>query len=71
MGETITVMRSLLPSHIVFNGSVGSMTGKNAMTTKVGEKALFIHEQANRISRPHHIGGHCNLVWRGGSFAFS
>ncbi len=69
MVDTIKVMRSLLPSHVVFNGSVGALTGKNAMTAKVGEKVLFIHAQANRDSRPHLIGGHGDLVWRGGSFA--
>jgi nitrite reductase (NO-forming) len=68
MGETLTVMRTLIPSHVVFNGSVGSMTGDRAMTAKVGEKVLFIHAQANRDSRPHLIGGHGELVWRGGSF---
>lgn len=69
MGETLSVMRTLTPTHVVFNGSVGSMTGKNAMRAKVGEKVLFIHSQANRDSRPHLIGGHGELVWRGGSFA--
>jgi len=69
MGETIAVMRSLIPSHVVFNGSIGSMTGEDALTSKVGEKVLFIHAQANRDSRPHLIGGHGDLVWRGGSFA--
>ena len=29
---------------------------------------LFIHSQANRDSRPHLIGGHGDLVWRGSSF---
>jgi nitrite reductase (NO-forming) len=29
---------------------------------------LYIHSQANRDSRPHLIGGHADLVWRGGSF---
>ena len=69
MGETIAVMRSLIPSHVVFNGSIGSLTGEDALTSKVGEKVLFIHAQANRDSRPHLIGGHGDLVWRGGSFA--
>jgi len=69
MGETLAVMRTLIPSHVVFNGSAGSMTGKNAMKATVGEKVLFIHAQANRDSRPHLIGGHGDLVWRGGSFA--
>ncbi len=69
MGETLDVMRGLTPSHIVFNGKVNSTTGENALHAKVGEKVLFIHAQANRDSRPHLIGGHGDLVWRGGSFA--
>jgi len=69
MGDTIQMMKKLLPSHVVFNGSVGALTGKNAMTAKVGEKVLFLHSQANRDSRPHLIGGHADLVWNGGSFS--
>ena len=69
MGDTIQMMKKLLPSHVVFNGSVGALTGKNSMTAKVGEKVLFLHSQANRDSRPHLIGGHADLVWNGGSFS--
>lgn len=69
MGATLEVMRTLTPTHVVFNGRVGSMTGANAMRAKVGEKVLFIHSQANRDTRPHLIGGHGELVWRGGSFS--
>ena len=39
------------------------------MRAKVGEKVLFLHSQANRDSRPHLIGGHADLVWKGGSFS--
>src|SRR6185295_1463704 len=35
--DTTEVMRRLIPTHVVFNGRVGSLTGKNAMTAKVGE----------------------------------
>ena len=35
--DTIEVMRKLIPTHVVFNGKVGALTGKNAMTAKVGE----------------------------------
>lgn len=42
IGETLSVMRTLTPTHVVFNGSVGSMTGKYSMRAKVGEKILFI-----------------------------
>ncbi len=69
MGETIQVMQGLIPTHIVFNGRVGALTGENALTASVGEKVLFIHSQANRDSRPHLIGGHGDLVWTFGSFA--
>ena len=68
MPETLDVMRALTPSHVVFNGAVGALTGGNALTAAVGEKILFIHSQANRDSRPHLIGGHADLVWPGGSF---
>jgi len=67
--ETLNVMKSLVPSHLLFNGLAGALTGKNALTAKVGEKVLFIHSQANRDSRPHLIGGHADLVWQGGSFS--
>ena len=63
------VMKTPTPTHVVFNGAVGALTGENALTAKVGETVLFIHAQANRDTRPHLIGGHGDLVWRGGSFA--
>lgn len=69
MADMLEVMKTLTPTHVVFNGSVGALTGDNALTASVGEKVLFIHSQANRDSRPHLIGGHGDLVWRGGSFA--
>ncbi len=68
-GDMLEVMKTLTPTHVVFNGAVGALTGDNALTAKVGEKVLFIHSQANRDSRPHLIGGHGDLVWQGGSFA--
>lgn len=68
MMDTLEVMKTLTPSHIVFNGSVGALTGANALKAKVGEKVLIIHSQANRDTRPHLIGGHGDLVWNGGSF---
>lgn len=67
--ETLELMKTLIPSHVVFNGSVGALTGENAMRAKVGERVLFIHSQANRDSRIHLIGGHGDLVWNGGSFS--
>ncbi len=69
MSDALDVMRTLIPTHVVFNGAQGALTGDNAMKAKVGEKVLFIHAQANRDSRPHLIGGHGDLVWEAGSFA--
>ncbi|HIF88870.1 MAG TPA: nitrite reductase, copper-containing [Candidatus Thioglobus autotrophicus] len=68
MGDTMKVMRGLIPTHLTFNGKVGALTGDNAMTASVGETVLFIHSQANRDSRVHLIGGHADLFWHGGSF---
>src|SRR4051812_21856013 len=67
--DTVEVMRKLIPSHVVFNGKAGALTGKNAMTAKVGENVLIVHSQANRDSRPHLIGGHGDNVWETGKFA--
>lgn len=67
--DDLKVMETLIPSHIVFNGKVGSLTGDNAMTAKVGETVLFIHSQANYDTRPHLIGGHGDFVWERGSFS--
>ena len=69
MSDTLAVMRTLTPTHVVFNGAVGALTGDNALQAKVGESVLIIHSQANRDTRPHLIGGHGDLVWNGGSFA--
>ena len=62
-------MRKLIPTHVVFNGKVGALTGKNALTSKVGETVLIVHSQANRDSRPHLIGGHGDYVWETGKFS--
>ncbi len=66
--KTIELMRQLVPSHVVFEGKVGALTGKNALQAKVGETVLIVHSQANRDSRPHLIGGHGDYVWDTGSF---
>ena len=68
-GDVFPIMRSLVPTHLVFNGKVGALTGDGAMKAAVGETVLFIHSQANRDSRPHLIGGHGDYVWENGSFA--
>lgn len=66
--EGLDVMRTLIPTHVVFNGKVGALTGDNAMKAKVGDNVLFIHAQANRDTRPHLIGGHGDYVWASGKF---
>ncbi|KZL22554.1 copper-containing nitrite reductase [Pseudovibrio sp. WM33] len=68
-GDVFPVMRTLTPTHVVFNGKVGALTGDNALKSAVGRTALFIHAQSNRDTRPHLIGGHGDYVWETGSFA--
>ncbi len=66
--DTLEVMKGLIPTHVVFNGKKGALTGDNAMKAKVGETVLLIHSSANRDSRPHLIGGHGDWVWETGKF---
>lgn len=66
--DTVEVMRKLIPTHVVFNGAKGALTGDNAMKAKVGETVLIVHSQANRDTRPHLIGGHGDHVWEQGKF---
>ncbi|WP_181701655.1 copper-containing nitrite reductase [Chthonobacter albigriseus] len=66
--DTVEVMKTLTPTHVVFNGAKGALTGENAMTANVGETVLFIHSTANRDTRPHLIGGHGDHVWERGKF---
>lgn len=68
-GDTVEVMRGLIPSHIVFNGKVGALMGDGALTANVGDNVMFIHSSANRDTRPHLIGGHGDYVWETGKFA--
>jgi nitrite reductase (NO-forming) len=67
--DLIKSMKTLHPSHLVFNGKTNALTGPNALQAKTGEKVLFITSQANRDTRMHLIGGHADLVWLGGSFS--
>ena len=67
-GDVLPVMRTLTPTHVVFNGKVGALSGDNALKSAVGRTALFIHAQSNRDTRPHLIGGHGDYVWETGSF---
>lgn len=66
--DTLAVMRGLIPTHVVFNGAVGALTGDRALKSKVGETVLMVHAQANRDTRPHLIGGHGDFVWEMGKF---
>jgi len=68
-GDLMEKLKTLTPTFEVFNGSVGALIGEHALKASVGEKVLFIHSQANRDTRIHLVGGHGDLVWRGGSFA--
>jgi nitrite reductase (NO-forming) len=68
MQPTLEVMETNEPSHVVFNGAVGALTGDGSLTANVGESVLFVHSQANRDTRPHLIGGHGDYVWATGSF---
>lgn len=67
-GDMLKVFQTLTPTHVIFNGVTGSLTGDNALVANVGDKVLFITSQANRDTRIHLIGGHADLVWLGGSF---
>lgn len=69
LSDCLDVMRTLTPTHVVFNGAAGALTGDKALKAKVGDNVLFIHAQANRDTRPHLIGGHGDYVWTTGSFA--
>ena len=66
--EDLEVMRSLAPTHIVFNGATGALQGDGALTANVGENVLIVNAQSNRQSYPHLIGGHGDYVWERGGF---
>ncbi len=66
--DYMETMATLIPSHIVFNGAVGALTGENSLKATVGDAVLIIHSQANYDTRPHLIGGHGDYVWASGSF---
>lgn len=68
MGDDLQVMETEDPSHVLFNGKVGALTGDNAMKASVGDTVLILHSSANRDTRPHMIGGHGDLVWERGKF---
>lgn len=62
-GDYLDTMRTLTPSHQVFNGAVGALTGEGALKFNVGETVLMVHNSCNVDSRPHLIGGHADYVW--------
>src|SRR3569623_1978269 len=66
--DAVEVMKGLIPTHVVFNGAVGALTGKNALAANVGETVLVVHSTPNRDTRPHIIGGHGDYVWERGKF---
>ncbi len=66
--DSLRVMATLTPSHVVFNGAVGALLGEGTLKASVGETVLMVHSQANRDTRPHLIGGHGDYVWSTGSF---
>lgn len=68
-GDLMESMKTLAPSHIVFNGSADAVKGSGALTANVGDKVLFITSSANRDTRMHIVGGHADLYWPGGKFS--
>ncbi|MEM7530065.1 MAG: copper-containing nitrite reductase [Pseudomonadota bacterium] len=66
--ESIDTMRTFVPTHSVFSGAVAALTGENALKANVGDTVLMVHNQANRDTRLHLIGGHGDYVWEAGSF---
>jgi len=61
--DSLEAMATLTPTHQVFNGAVGALTGESALRAKVGETVLMVHNSCNVDSRPHLIGGHGDYVW--------
>ena len=69
MPDWVEEMRTLVPSHIAFNGTYGALTADIRLEAEVGETVLMLHSQANNPSFPHLIGGHGDWVWPYGKFA--
>ena len=66
--DMLEVMKTLTPTHNVFNGAVGALTGDDALKAAVGETVMIVHSVATRDTRPHLIGGHGDHVWATGKF---
>ena len=58
-----------MPTFVVFNGAVGSLTGDNAPKMQVGEKMriYFVNAGLNLDSNFHPIGSHWDKVWSEGA----
>jgi nitrite reductase (NO-forming) len=60
------------PTYVVFNGSVGALTGKNAMQAKVGERVrIFFGDAGPNLTSSFHLIGEIfdNVYTEGGSVA--
>ncbi len=66
--DMLAVMKTLTPTHNVFNGAAGALTGENALRARVGETVLLLHSVATRDTRLHLTGGHGDYVWATGKF---
>ena len=66
--DDLEAMKTLIPTHVVFNGVAGALQGDGQLSANVGENVLIVHAQANRQSYPHLIGGHGDYVWERGGF---
>ncbi|HYI21482.1 MAG TPA: copper-containing nitrite reductase [Candidatus Limnocylindrales bacterium] len=57
------------PSHVVFNGAVGALTGDNAPRIEVGEtmRIYFVNAGLNLDSNFHPIGSHWDKVYQEGA----
>jgi nitrite reductase (NO-forming) len=53
------------PSHVVFNGAVGALTGDGALQMEVGERGriYFVNAGLNLASNFHPIGSHWDVVY--------
>ena len=58
-----------MPTFVVFNGAMGSLTGDNAPQMQVGEtmRIYFINAGLNLDSNFHPIGSHWDKVWEDGA----
>ncbi len=60
------------PTYVVFNGSVGALTGTNALQAKVGERVrLFVGDAGPNLASSFHVIGEVfdNVYTEGGTVA--